>query len=764
MFDLMKKYCFLILIIIFMPFPCMAQSITGMVADSDGQSVAFANVALCQSADSTIIAGCTSDENGNFCFETKGTDRMYLRISHIGYKTKFAEVGASPIHVTMEAIMLNEVVVTARRKLFQQKNGEMIANVKGTILETFPKTADIIAQLPFVSSQDGVFTVLGKGTPLIYINNRLVQDLKELDRLRPSEIKKIKINTMPGAKYDATVSAVIQIVTEKVKGEGLSGTLYASSKHSECWSPEEYASFNYRHKVWDIFSSVYLKQKRQHIDMNARQQLDVADAAHEVSYQEEEKVKSDRMAAVGGMNYNPDDKISAGVQYVYDCSSWKNDMMNDISHTVNNIMKMTQQLASSDRPDHQHNLNAYFSGNIGDNLALDFNFDLVKGNETDKMYSWFPDAPSDDVNTVNRRQYGYYASKGILTYENKHVNLEGGVEYSYTDMTQTYDIDNTALGIKCSNDVTRQNRWGLFVSAKSQFGNWGVGAGMRYENIDFDYYKNNTWNKEQSKKYNKFFPNIFVNYSDRCLQATLSYERKIKYPSYSALRSNVQYSSPYVYESGNPMLLPQMQNDFSCMLSFKDVKTILGFSLYEDYMTQNVELYNGTPVALLKPDNVEDVKSCFFAVSYTPTIGIWAPDLEIGIQWQDFCLSGKTYDKPVFKIRLNNSFTFPHQWFLTVNAGWQSEGNSGIYLLKSSLKTNINIAKTMFDKKLSVSLMINDIFKTDKTKWFIDHNHVVFGYDKYGDSRYVQLTAQYNFNATKSKYKGGSSSDEKNRL
>ena len=68
MFDLMKKYCFFILILIFIPFSSWAQSITGTVVDSDGQSIAFANVALCQSADSTIIAGCTSDENGYFYF------------------------------------------------------------------------------------------------------------------------------------------------------------------------------------------------------------------------------------------------------------------------------------------------------------------------------------------------------------------------------------------------------------------------------------------------------------------------------------------------------------------------------------------------------------------------------------------------------------------------------------------------------------------------------------------------------------------------
>lgn len=741
-----------------------AQSITGTVVDSDGQSIAFANVILCQSADSTIIAGCTSDKNGEFYFTTEDTEGMYLRVSFVGYNTKYVELGASPIRVMLEPMILNEVVVVARRKLYEQRSGEMIANVKGTILETLPKTADIIAQLPFVSSQDGNFTVFGKGTPVIYINNRLVQDLKELDRLMPSEIKSIKVNTMPGAKYDSTVGAVIQITTEKAQGEGLSGTLYAGSKCSELWSGEEFASFNYRHNALDIFTSSYLIQKRQKIYMKANQQLSLVDAVHGIGYQEEEKVKSNRMAVVGGINYNPNEKISAGMQYVLNSAAWKDDMYNHISHTVNNEMELKQQLASSNNPDHTHNINSYFTGNLGNNFSLDFNFDWVKGNERNNMYSWFPDNTSEDVNTVNNRWYNYYASKGIMTYTNKYVNIEGGAEYSYTDMTQTYEIDNNSLGINNSNDVTKQNRWALFASAKFQFGNWGVGAGMRYEDIDFDYYKNKKWDKEQSKKYHKLFPNLFANYSKRDLQATLSYERKIKYPNYSLLRSNIQYSSPYIYESGNPMLLPQIQNDFTCILGYKDIKAILGYTIYEDYITQMVELYNESSVVLVKPDNMKDVKNRFFALSYTPTIGIWRPSIELGGQWQDLNLSGKSYDKPIFNIRLNNSLTFPHQWFVTVNAGWQSEGNSGIYLIKPSLKTNINISKTLFDKKMSISLMVNDIFRTDKIQWCIDHSHIVFDYDKYSDSRYVQLTVQYNFNATKSKYKGGYSSEEKQRL
>lgn len=761
--NLKKRYSFIFLLLL-TPIFCLAQSITGVVVDEDGQCIAFANIALCQTSDSTVVAGCTSDENGSFIVPTEATDGMYLRISYVGYKTKMLELGKSPIRVVLESKVLNDVIVTARRKLYHQKNGEMIANVKGTVLETFPKTTDILAQLPFVSSQNGEFTVFGKGTPAIYINNRLVQDIKELERLLPSDIKTIKVNSMPGAKYDATVGAVIQIVTEKAQGEGLSGSLYAASKYSERLSGEEYASLNYRHKSWDIFGSSYFVQKHQQISMTANQQLEIEDVVHGVGYQEEEKVKSNRVSAVGGVNYNPSEKLSAGVQYVLNHSNWKNDMFNNISHVMNNVMANKQQQASSDRPDHTHNINAYFSGEIGHNLSFDLNVDWLTGNETDKMHSWFTNDESEDVITTSNRQYDYYGSKGIVTYANRYVNIEGGAEYSRTDMTQTYDISNTALGINNSNDVTKQNRWTLFATAKSQFGNWRFGLGLRYEDIDFEYYKNKTKSTEQSKRYHKLFPNVSATYSKGDIQASINYGRKIKYPSYSALRSNVQYSSPFVYESGNPLLLPQIQNDFTCMFAYKDIKAMLGYSLYEDYMTQMVELYDGKPVVLVRPDNLQDVRSRFFAISYTPTIGIWQPSFEIDGQWQDLRLSGKTYDKPIFKIRMNNSLSFPHQWFLNINAGWQSEGNAGIYLIKPSLQTNVNVTKTLFDKKMSVSLMINDVFKTDKIQWSIDHSHVVFDYDKYSDSRYVQLNVQYNFNSTRSKFKGNFSSDEKQRM
>ncbi len=740
--------------------------IEGKVVDSEGQALGFANIVLCQDTDSTMIVGCTSNLDGLFTLECPDKAGKHLKVSYVGYETQVVKVGDSPMTIVLNPLMMEEVVVRGYKKLYEQKGGEIVANVKGTILESFPKANDVIAQLPFVSGQNGNFTIFGKGTPLIYINNRLVQDKEELNRLMSSEIKSIKVNTMPGAKYDASVNAVIQIITERPQGEGLGGSLYGGVKRSRVWSTEEYASLNYRNGAWDVFGSAYWIQGRSETDMDSYQQLLVSNAAHDITYDVQEKVKTNTLTTVSGINYNPNANHSAGVQYVYNHSGWKDDMCNHINYRADKETEDFKQTSCFDKPSNSHNVNAYYNGTWNNKFAFNLNADWATGDATDKMNSFFADGYAEDINTLGTRQYDLYAVKGILSYtNNKWFSVDAGTEYAYTDVKQAYDIDGENAGIDNSDDVTKQNRWAMFVSAKARFGKWGIGAGLRYEDIDFDYYNNGKYNQEQSKSYNQWFPNIQANYSGKKVQAVLGYERKIKYPTYGQLRSNVQYSSPFVYESGNPLLQPQIQNDFTGMLAYKHFKVMLGHTIYEDYITQLMSLYKGNPIVLLSTENVKDVNSSFFAVSYTPTFGLWRPNFEIGGQWQSFDLNdGQDYDKPMFRTRWNNSFSLPHDWMINLDARWQSEGHSGMYLIKSSWKVDMRVTKQLLNRKLTVSLAFNDIFKSEKTQWHISNDLMTFDYDRYNDSCYAQMTVRYNFNATRSKYKGSSASDEMRRL
>ena len=110
---------------------------------------------------------------------------------------------------------LGNVTVRGERPQYQMSGRGLTVNVQGTMLSEAGTANDVIALLPSVDGNNGSFKVIGKGTPLIYVNGRLLHNTAELDRLSSKDIASIELDTNPGAKYSATVSAVIHIKTGK---------------------------------------------------------------------------------------------------------------------------------------------------------------------------------------------------------------------------------------------------------------------------------------------------------------------------------------------------------------------------------------------------------------------------------------------------------------------------------------------------------------------------------------------------------------------
>jgi len=503
----------------------------------------------------------------------------------LGYKTSTVVTKLHQIiKLTPDNTQLGELIVSAGRKLYKLENGSVVANVKNTVLETLTTANEVIEQLPFLSGKDGDFTVFGRGTPTIYINNRLVRDNKELEQLSPSDITNIRVITTPGAAYDATISAVIKITAEKPVGEGLSGMLYATAKQASVFSGGEYASLNYRTGAWDIFGSAFNNHNKFKTNFEAIQYMSLPNNEQQQLYLTNESGSNNSLSSVVGMNFNPNNKHSAGVRYTNYNNTWKTKVMNDITHTQNNIEENIIQQAEKRSPGNTHNINAYYNSTFTDKLSAIINSDIVIGNEDDNMDAFYTQSPNEIISTKGTRDNKLYAIKGILSYSINNSVLDLGTEYSHTNVLQTYHINNQDLGIDNTNDKAIQNRLALFTTYQLQLGKIGVNTGLRYENIAMNYYQNGTKSDEQSKKYNMFFPNISLSYGLNNIQTVAGFERKIAYPSYYQLRSNIQYSSPFIYESGNPFLQPKIENRFFMMFAWKDLQAMMGYSLNENAM------------------------------------------------------------------------------------------------------------------------------------------------------------------------------------
>jgi len=132
-----------------------------------------------------------------------------------------------------------------------------VARVEGTALAKMGSAEDVLKQLPRVVQRNGELEVLGKGTPLIYIDNKKIKGNVELDRLGSSDIKHVEIITEPGAEYDATYNAVIKIKTARKKGDGFGLQYRQTYERNHQDNHREVLDLTYRHRGLDIFSTLY---------------------------------------------------------------------------------------------------------------------------------------------------------------------------------------------------------------------------------------------------------------------------------------------------------------------------------------------------------------------------------------------------------------------------------------------------------------------------------------------------------------------------
>lgn len=765
----MAKFGLSLLILFLSSVVTFSQTIEGVVVDKVRQPIEFVNVMLYSLPDSSFVAGAVTDNRGGFSIPFNENRSYFLKVSCIGYKSQILSPESNlSILLEEDSQQLEEVVVTGKQKVFKVKNGGIVASVKNTILESLPTLNDIIVQLPFVSGDDGSFHVLGKGKPAVYINNRLVRDSKEIAQFSPADIDKIEVITTPGSKYDSSVKAVIKIQTRRDIGEGLSGHFDLLTTQRSTFSSDENANFNYRTGAWDIFGGLSLSQSKQKQSSFFTQEYLKKGVEQKQSSHSNERYRYNFFIPSFGVNYNPNTAHSMGLRYRGNINTNNTKIWNIIDVINTGSQYQVVQFSEAQNKGSNHSINTYYSGVLSKYLSLDLNADWISGHIDKGQKISYQEISDDGLTTKGLSDYSLYAAKGVLSYRMKHGVLETGGEYSYTQYLQSYSTDKPEIGIEDSKDKSLQHRAALFSSYSMRIGKLGLSVGLRYEDICISYYLNGTLNKEQSRIYRQLFPNVLVAYNGTRTQTSLSFERKIEYPTYSDLRSNVQYSTPFLYESGNPSLLPKIANVFTALASWKDLQVMLGYTINENDILQMIRTYKGKNIMMSRPENVKKTQNTNIGISYAPVIGLWRPQLVVSGMWQwldlDASYRQEQYKSPLFSIAFQNTFSFPDNWILRTGVMWNSGGYQGITYGKHSWQINLRLSKSLFQQKLWINLTLNDILKTSTSYWKMHFDDLRVMQEKNMDSRYMMLSISYRFNPAKNKYKGKQSSDELNSL
>ena len=732
----------------------------GRMIDEQQQPLAYANISLLNPADSSLIGGGVSNEAGDFVIPTDAY-RVIVKCSFIGYETIWhtCEVGdIGNIQMKSDSYTLKGVTVKGSKRLVSSTDKGLVVNVQGTVLEQFGSVNEMLTHLPLMMSNG---EIAGHGKPEIYINNKKVRNIQELDRLRADEILSAEIITNPGAEYGADITSVIRLKTVRKAGEGWSGNFSTSYRQGKEYYGNVNAALNYRlHNGMDFFARGYLTDQNSRIDATANDQLQASsvwDYHKEASW----LYKMKYYFADLGWNWEINDNHSIGLTYTafnyignsttlreMDEQTWQDGMLVDGGHSITNTLT---------RPRMTHAINTYYVGNIG-KWNLDFSADFYDAKSVQDMDGGTENTTS--VNSQTKTKNQLLAEKLVITAPVSNGELTFGEEVSLVDRTH----DFIQSGFSSDSHIQQQTSiWSLFANYSLQLGKLSFNAGLRWQNEYNCYDVDGQRNDEMSPNYSVLIPRFSASYRTEKWHHKLSYHCSRSNPSYGLLSSSVNYRSKYEYDTGNPFLKPQTLHNISWSSSWKWFYVEAFYQYYKNSIRSFQTAYddvNHPGVVIMDYRNTPKQEYYGLTLNFTPKFGIWQLNYSTDFYFcnDDVYPLGITHkwNGLIANFTLDNTFTLPHSWFFNASGSFAPYYESGPSQTKATGFINLQLSKQFLkNKSLSVAILANDILHTQYTeRTAYGGINIRTQYSEYKDSRRIGINVSWKFNATRSRYKG----------
>lgn len=490
-----------------------AQTIKGFIVDGNTkQPVEYANIILRDRVDSSYLKGTISDINGFFTIHSNSIEHQFITISTMGYEEyiifMLSNKDTLRIGLIPKIMEIDEVLVKAKRPVFKMTAGGVQTNVAHTVLSGIGTGNDVLKHIPMVIGDKGDFKVFGRGKAKIYINNREVRDPSELDNLNSTDIQHIEVISNPGARYDASAKAVINIKTVRKRGDGFSFNVRSSFY---IWEKQDYInriSTNYRKGGLDIFATIYYSYITS-LQKGNLSQITTLDTLWQQQSYIDIVSKSNKLNGTGGINYEINDNHSLGFRYDIKTSPAANvdrmTLYSDVYADKSFFDQWENREVQTTKVKTGSQANLYYTGKV-EKLSIDLNADyLYSGSQcngiSDEKSDEYGDrtlhSASDITNKLfaGKLQLAYPVWKGKLLLGSEYVNIKRKDSYLNSDLTAYSSQVN----------IEEQNL--AFFSQyqrETAIGNFSVG--MRYENADYSYFIDGTEATDKSREYGQWFP------------------------------------------------------------------------------------------------------------------------------------------------------------------------------------------------------------------------------------------------------------------
>ncbi|MHC0446291.1 TonB-dependent receptor domain-containing protein [Flavobacterium sp. 3-218] len=667
---------------------------------------------------------------------------------------------------------LNEVVITQNKNTFTNSNGNIKVDVANSVYNAIPNPVDLISKLPTVqvSANRENISVVGKGTPLIYIDNQRV-GMNELNALVVDDIKTIEIIQNPSSKYEAEGRAVI-LITRKL-----------SKKDSFKTDISETASFKRNYNNYLGFNSSFKKGKlewKANFNYNRLNPWENHSIAYQIpqaniisDYDVSATTYRNQYIFGGGLFYkiNDDDYFSFSVN-----GKSQNDTFDINTFTFNkNQEEENNVFTLSDNSSSKNFINSFVNYSkkikaIDTKLFAGFqlsNFNqhlwsLVQNNfnETDFQLS------------QNRDQkFNVDVFSGRIDLEKKfknEMNWEYGALYSAAKSKSDYDIFDYE---KNESTAFRYNFKEKNAAAYSQLSGKikkaDFSLGLRIENTRV----NGKYSTESTalidKNYTNVFPKAQISFPiDSTKSISIDYSKSISRPNYSALSMIATYINPYFIYGSNINLGPTFMDVISTTFQYHNKSVKLTLYQNKNPIYQDFVFDNQTNVLTFTEKNFE--KESGYNVEFTLPFSykIWEStnSLIFATNKIEDKLAVFNSSKTYLYYYSNNTLKLPKNFTFVLSFWGATKQKEGVFERNAKLIFDLSLAKS-FGKNWNCTLSYNDIFKnTIYTERFTVNN--ISSRARYlVDANEIALTLRYSFGKIKdSEFKEKNVNESENRI
>lgn len=778
--------------------------IKGQILDATAKPLEYASITAIHQKDSTI-SGILSDDKGFFLLEVPKPGKYKVYVKFLGFKTQTIE-NVMVVPPTMEAnlgkieLVSNEVkqdtvVITGDKTLFEVGIDKKVFNVSKTplaeggnavnILQTIPSvTVDTENNIQLRGSENVMILIDGKPSSLSNNGRTLL-----LEQIPANMIERVEVITNPSAKYDPEgVSGIINIITKKndnqiwfasvtasigTNSKYNAGVLFSARKNKFSYG----LNYNFQENLhWrdgfmdrnNIFTDTafYLRQVSWGSNWNRN---------HSLRLNMDYNLDPNTFIA---FNLNGQTRNKHGYDYINYRFLDENEQLDSYSHRYNtneNADGYNGDVGLTFRKNFDgvfHNLNfdAQYSYNqsvdpnyfsqfywTNQNVSLD-SLTLIQFND-ERIKNRVAVFQLDYVRPIQKMKWETGAKATLRKVDGELIaNLQNSLgEWENDNRYSNHGYLDEKIGAIYAQLSGKNARWGFLTGARAEY---------TYLNV-----VQLTLNQQDKNPYFSIFPSLHLSkyFSDN-QEIKISYSKRINRPGLESLNPFINFQDPFNLRYGNPKLKPEFTHSVELSYQRPISKLLFTTSAYYRYSVDKMSRFrtvNNEGIATITFLNLNDAHDygMEFILKGSP-VKWWNGMLSFN-GYQTF-INGNNVENSLsnsgfsWNTRFMSTFTPIKNWEFQVSYNYNAPVITILGRLIPMHGLDFAAKTEVWNKRLSLSFRISDIFDTRQFGVKIDNSNITQTFVRKRETRIAFFTATWKLGSEKAQMNPKKRKEEQN--